>query len=219
MRTVRAGIALLMLVAGCAPNPEGPTTTVPEVASSPSAAVERLVEYFEIPDFQAAAHLAYPGHAALASLAEGASFEDVAEALRTGDLAVAANFWSGFAQGSGNFLAADMSVFDGPPIVQSGVEFGVAEVATPGVGERQVITRLDQGHRIDLFASFGGGLAATMLAPVELLLASQTDDAALILAELRTIVPSLIVASRRPWLPAEVAQDVVRLAELITRAN
>jgi hypothetical protein len=216
---VKACLLIILLLAGCTRGQTPDGDEGPVRASSPTEAVEMLIEHLETPDFEAAGNLSYPGHAALAALAEGASFEEVAEALREGDLGVAANFWSGFAQGSGNFLTADVDVVDGAPVVQNGVEFGVADVSSPAVGERQVITREDDGVRVDLFASFGGGLAGLMIGPVELLLASQTEDAALILSELRGVVPSLIVASRRPWLPPEVAQDVVRLAELITRAT
>ncbi len=207
------------MVAGCSSPPVTDNGGDEVVASSPAEAVELVVDFLSVPDFDSAAQLSYPRHAALASLAEGASFEEVALALREGDMAVAANFWSGFAQGSGNFLKEGIDVAAAPPVSQGSVEFGVASVVSPEVGERAVLTRvIDGGHHVDLFASFGGGLAGMMIAPVETLLAAQTDDAALILSELRLVVPSLLVASRHPWLPAEVVLDLSRLVELITRS-
>jgi hypothetical protein len=209
--------ALVMAACAGGSNNDGDPVVTP-VAGSPSEAVELLVEFLAAPDFDAAADLAVPGHAALAALAEGASFAEVAEALRSGDRAVAANFWAGFAQGSSNFLTGEIEVSDGARVVQSGVEFSVAEVLS-AVGERRVYTSEGDGHRIDLFASFGGGLAPTMIPAVELLLSVRGEDSVLILAELNRIVPSLTVASRQEWLPGPVALDVVRLIELITRVR
>jgi hypothetical protein len=75
------------------------------------------------------------------------------------------------------------------------------------------------GYRIDLFASFGPGLADKMLPPVERLLSTQTDDARVIISELKTIVPSLIVAGNQPGLSPVVTQQLVQLIELITRVG
>jgi hypothetical protein len=212
-------LVFAIVMAACAggANNDGDPVASP-VAGSPSEAVELLVEFLAAPDFDAAADLAVPGHAALAALAEGASFAEVAEALRSGDRAVAANFWAGFAQGSSNFLTGEIEVSDGARVVQSGVEFSVAEVLST-VGERRVYTSEGDGHRIDLFASFGAGLAPTMIPAVELLLSVRGEDSVLILAELNRIVPSLTVASRQEWIPGPVALDVVRLIELITRVR
>ncbi len=212
-------LVFAVVMAACAggANNDGDPVASP-VAGSPSEAVELLVEFLAAPDFDAAADLAVPGHAALAALAEGASFAEVAEALRSGDRAVASNFWAGFAQGSSNFLTGEIEVSDGVPVVQGEVEFSVAEVLS-AVGERRVYTSEGDGHRIDLFASFGGGLAPTMIPAVEVLLLAQSEDSVLILAELNRIVPSLTVASRQEWLPGPVALDVVRLIELITRVR
>lgn len=186
-------------------------------ASTPTEAVELLIEYFEVPDFDAAAQLSYPRHAALAALAEGASFAEVAAALRTDDLAVAANFWAGFAQGAGSFLTPEVQITGEQFLTHDGVEFGVVNIDSPSLGERSILTRQAEGHRVDLFASFGPGLASPMIPTVERLLAAQTEDAALILDELNGVVPSLVLASRQPWVPPAVALDVIRLIELITR--
>jgi hypothetical protein len=58
-----------------------------------------------------------------------------------------------------------------------------------------------------------------MLAPVERLLATQTDDALVILTELKSIVPSLMVATGLPGLSPTVIQQLVQLVELITRVG
>lgn len=212
-------LVLAALVAACSGEDPMVTSTDGSGADTAARAVELLIGYFEIPDFDAAASLAYPGQAALAALAEGASFAEVAEALRTDDPAVAANFWSGFAQGAGSFLTSEVTVTDGRPVTQDRIEFGVAEVESATVGWRTVHTRVSEGHRVDLFASFGAGIATRMIPSVERLLASQTEDSALILQELNRNVPSLVLASRHEWVPPTVALEVVRLIELITRAR
>jgi hypothetical protein len=185
----------------------------------PSAleAVEELIELLNIPDFQAASALAHPGQAALASLAEGASFGEVASALREDEGTVSANFWSGFAQGTGDFLIGTVEMAGGGVETEGGVEFHLVEVTTQGGEERLIVTRESEGHRVDLFASFGAGLAAQMIAPVERLLTTQTDDAREILAALRDTVPSLLVAAARDQLSPEASQDLTRLIELVTR--
>lgn len=213
------GLALVVLVS-CDNQPDGIDPDLPRAeADTPVAAVDQLVKYLNVPDFSAAAALAFPGQAALASLAEGASFGDVATALADGDASVAANFWSGFAQGAGNFLDGEVATSDGGVEVVEGVEFHLVRVTPEGGGERVLILREEEGPRIDLFASFGGGMAARMIQPVERLLVTQTDDARRILVELREIVPSLLVAAANPELLPEVALDLIRLVEVITRSG
>jgi hypothetical protein len=196
----------------------GSSSTNPSIAGeSAVAAVDRLIELLAVPDFQAASALAHPGQAALASLAEGASFGEVAAALREDDSTVAANFWSGFAQGTGDFLTGAVEATDGGVETRGGVDFTLVQVTTVTGDERLIVTRKSQGHQVDLFASFGAGLAARMIAPVERLLNTQTDDAAGILTALRDAVPSLLVAAAHDQLSAEASQDLTRLIELITR--
>ena len=188
-------------------------------AGTPVEAVDQLVALFNVADFTAAADLALPDQAALASLAEGASFGDVATALNEGDASVAASFWTGFAQGAGSFLTGAVANSDGGVEVVGGVEFHVVRVIPEGGAERVIITRERDGHRVDLFASFGGGMAARMLQPVERLLITQTDDARLILQKLNEAVPSLLLAANNPDLLPEVSHDLIRLVEVITRAR
>jgi hypothetical protein len=214
-------LLLVLLLAACSGEKADPVASIPpgQGESSPVAAVESLVDAINVPDFADASRLAVPGQAALASLAEGASFADVAEALRSGDEEVAANFWSGFAQGTGSFLVGSVEAEDGGTYTESGVVFSLVDI-TPANGEsRRLLLRDVDGYRIDLFASFGSGLADKMVAPVERLLSTQTDDARLILVDLKEIVPSLLAAAGQPDTPSEVSQQLLALVEVITRVT
>jgi hypothetical protein len=188
-------------------------------AASPVAAVEELVDALQHGDFAAASSLAMPGHAALASLAEGATFGQVAEALRSDDAAVAANFWGGFAQGAGAYLTDSIEIEESGTVSSQGLEFHVITVVPPSDADREMLARESDGFRIDLFASFAPGLSQRMVGPVERLLTAQTPDARLVLTELKKIVPSLLVAAERPDQPPDVVQSVLRLIELITRVE
>lgn len=212
-------VLLAVTLAACAAGTDSSTTSVaaaPSGAASPSAAVEQLTAMTG-PDFDEVSHLAMPGQAALASLAEGASVADVASALREGDLDVAANFWAGFAQGSGGILSGGQIVEHGDVITQDGVQFEQVTVA-PATGlERVIVLRESDGYRVDLFASFGAGLADRMIEPVERLLSNQTPEARFVISELQGIVPSLKVAAQLPGTSTPVAQQLLALIEVITR--
>ena len=188
-------------------------------AESPTEAVELLVQALRDGDFARASSLAVPGHAALASLAEGATFGQVAEALRSDDAAVAANFWGGFAQGAGAYLTDSIEIEESGTVTSEGLEFHVVKVMPPSEADREMLARESDGYRIDLFASFAPGLSQRMVGPVERLLAAQTADSRLVLTELKSIVPSLLVAAERPDQPSDVVQSVLRLVELITRVE
>jgi hypothetical protein len=210
-----------LLVAACSDETTPTTTTLAAGSGAESAteAVNELVTAINEPDFDAASELAMPGQAALASLAEGASFAVVADALRTGDRDVAANFWSGFAQGTQNFLTGPVEVTLDGAIEQGGIEFEVVRVVPGTGGARTVVARDDDGYRIDLFASFGAGLADKMVTPVERLLTTQTEDARLILSSLQDIVPSLLAAAGMSGTPVDVSQQLIALVEVITRVG
>lgn len=186
---------------------------------SPEATVAALVEALGSGDFDSAVPLAVADQAALATLAEGATFGQVAEAIRTHDPAVVSNFWAGFAQGAGSFLTETVQLAPGDVLDRNGVEFTVVRVIIEAGGEREVVARDDDGYRIDVFASFAPGLASRMVGPVERLLSAQTADARLVLAELQESVPSLLIAAERPNQPPDVVQSVLRLVELITRVG
>jgi hypothetical protein len=214
-------IALTVLIAACSEDGGDPVVSILPGDGAPTAieAVEGLVGAINSADFVASSRLAIPGHAALASLAEGATFSAVADALREGDEEVAANFWAGFAQGSGAFLTETLTTAEGGVVDQDALQFHTIMVRGGAGEERAILVRDDDGFRVDLFASFGAGLADKMAAPVERLLTTQTDDARLILASLANIVPSLLVAAELPGTTPEVAQQILALVELITRVG
>lgn len=214
-------LVAILLIAACGAEPGQPVESIPRApgAASPTDAVNELVAAINVPDFADASRLAMPGQAALASLAEGATFGDVAGALRDGDQEVAANFWAGFAQGAGSFLGGDIGVEDAGELTREDVDFHQVSVTTEDGGNRTVLVRESDGYRIDLFASFGAGLADKMIGPVERLLNTQGDDARVILADLRQIVPSLLAAAELPGTSADVSQRLLALVEVITRVG
>lgn len=220
MKRARAASLLAVLVVVACGGSGGTTTlTLGDGAESPTAAVEDLHTLLAEGDFAAAGSLAVPDHAALASLAEGATTGDVAAALRDGDTEIAANFWGGFAQGVAETLDGEVVVEDLGTTTEQGVEFHVVGLTPENGPQQMLITRDVDGQRIDLFASFGAGLAGGMMSPVQTLLGSSNADAEALLVALQDVVPSLLVAARDESLTPEAAQDVLQLVELITRVG
>lgn len=219
MWRVSSVLLTLVLVVSCSDDGGEVDATVPPGKGAESAlgAVDQLVDALRSGEFGEASHLAVPGQSALAALAEGAGFAEVADALRNGDEEVAANFWAGFAQGAGSFLTGSISTAEGSSIERDGVTFTTIEVVPDDGVARTVLVRDADGFRIDLFASFGGGLADKMIGPAERLLSTQTEDARLILSELQGNVSSLLVATGLPGTSAEVSQLLTSLVEIITR--
>ena len=213
-------LVLVLVVGACGGNGDGaPTITTGPGAESAEAAVEELRTHLNDGDFASASALAVPNQAALASLAEGATFSQVARALEGGDAQVAANFWSGFAQGVGETFPPGAAVAAAGTTNESGVDFFLVEVSSGSGTERLVVTQDIDGHRIDLFASFASGFAGRLISPIEILLTSLTEDAVLILSEMKTTVPSLLVASSDESLTPDAVQEILQLIELITRAG
>ena len=213
-------LALVLTVSACTGNGnELSSGTNGNGATSPVAAVEELRSMLIAGDFASAAALAVPNQAALASLGEGASFGQVADAITDGDAEIAANFWSGFGQGVGEVLNSELAIEDRGSTTESGVEFFLVGVTPEQGTERLIMTRDVDGQRIDLFASFGAGLAQRMLSPVEILLGTSSADSAVILDALQDVVPSLLVSATDPSLSPEAVQDVLQLVELITRVG
>lgn len=214
-------LLVLVLATACgggSAEPE-PSIVPGDGAETAVAAVEDLVEAVNTAEFADASRLAVPGQAALAALAEGATFGEVAKALGEGDQEIAANFWAGFAQGTGSFLTGDVTVEEDGTVELDGVTFHRVVVTPADATTRILLVRDDGGHRIDLFGSFGPGLADKMVGPVERLLTTQTGDARLILAELQEIVPSLLASASLPGTSAEASQQLIALIEVITRVS
>lgn len=214
-------LLVLVLAAACGGGAEEPESNIVPGDGSETAvaAVEDLVEAVNTAEFADASRLAVPGQAALAALAEGATFGEVAKALNEGDQEIAANFWAGFAQGTGSFLVGDVTVEEDGTLEHDGVTFHRVLVTPADGTSRVLLVRDDGGYRIDLFGSFGPGLADKMVGPVERLLTTQTGDARLILAELQEIVPSLLASASLPGTSAEASQVLIALIEVITRVS
>lgn len=213
-------IFIVAVVAACNGD-TGTTTTLPVegAAASPVEAVEQLRSSLAAGDFDAAGKLAVPEQAILATMAEGASPSLIASSLEGGDEEISANFWSGFAQGAGEVLNGDVTVEDSGSVSERDIEFHLVGVTPEGGEERLLVTRDIDGHRIDLFASFGAGLAEGLISPVELLIGSSSADSRVILAALQDVVPSLLVAATDPSLSPESVQRILQLVELITRVG
>lgn len=214
-------IAVTVGVVACGGDTVEPESSIPpgSGADTPAGAVDELVAAIDAADFAGASRMAVPGQAALAALAEGATFADVAEALGDGDQEVAANFWSGFAQGAGDVLSTNSTTTEDGTLTESDVEFHTITVRPPEGGPRTILVRDEDGFRVDLFASFGVAFADKMIGPVERLLGAQTEHSRTILVELRDIVPSLLVAASLPGTTTEAAQQLFALIEVITRVG
>lgn len=219
LRPARPILVVSVLALASCGAPEDLEATLASPAETPQEVVSQLVAHLAVPDFEAAGDLALPGQAALASLSEGASFADVAEALRRGDTAVAASFWAGFAQASEPFLSGQLEIGAASTETREGVEFHLLLVRSDSGGERVLVMREEDGFRIDLFASFGAGLAERLVSPVERLLTTQTEDSRLILRHLKDQVPSLMQATTEEGISPDAVQRLLRLIELITRVQ
>ena len=219
MRRALAVVAMVALVACSGDDSVSSSVTIGQGAESSEAAVEELRALLTEGDFAAAGSLAVPNQAALASLAEGAGIEQVADALEDGDAEIAANFWGGFAQGVGEVFTNELVIEEQGTTTEGGVDFYMVGVTPDGGTERLIVTRDGDGHRIDLFASFGAGLAEGMISPVEILLGTSNEDSQAILGALQEVVPSLLVAASDPALSPEAVQSVLQLVELITRVG
>lgn len=219
MSSFRWLLVLALLLTACGGGGTETDSDLPGTgADTPEAAVEELLTHLEDGDFTAAVPFAIPEQAALASLAEGATVEDVAGGLRDGDSVIANNFWSGFAQTVERFLLDAPEVTGSDPAEAEGVQFDLVSVASGGE-VRTFATRDVDGFRVDLFATFGPSLASRLYPQVERLLLETDEDSTLVLAGLRDQVPSLHMAAQTPGLAPNVIQDVLQLIELITRVS
>ena len=215
----RALVVCSLAVVACSGGGATTTVTIGEGASDPVGAIEELQSLLAQGDFAAASSLAIPGQAGLASLAEGATPSAVAATLEDGDEEVAANFWNGFAQGVGETFVGEVAVEDLGTTNEEGVQFFVVGVTPEGGAQRLMVTRDVGGQRVDLFATFGAGLAEGLMGPVELLLGSSNEDSRLILSALQDVVPSLLVAANDESLSPDATQRILQLVELITRVG
>jgi len=210
-------MAVLTLL-GCS-GPDEPGSQSRRGGETPEQAVEDLFALLSDGDFASAASLAVPEQSALAALAEGAAVEDVVSGIRDGDEGIATNFWTGFAQSIESFLAQGVDVVGSEAVSTEGVDFTIVEIVTGAGDIHHVATRDVDGHRVDLFATFGPALAGRLYPQIELLFETQSEDATFILSHMREQVPSLYRAVETPDLAPNVVQDLLQLIELITRIN
>lgn len=208
----------VVLLAACSEEP--PTeTTVPDDLG-PEAAVRALLVDIQAGDFEKAAALTDTEQAGLLTLAEGADATDVVEALEDGGVAVAANFWSGFAQTlEPGDQPENWPVEVGEEVSEGDLVFVPIEVVPPDGEERVFYVRSDGTWKVDMMATFGPILAQRLTPPVETLLSSANPNASSVLSLLVESVPSLQVAAAHGELDPDIHQALLGLIERITRAG
>jgi hypothetical protein len=212
-------VAIILLVGACSDD-ANPTETSGPSAMSPEVVVVTLMEAIIEGRFEDTPALTDTTQAALLTLAEGADASEVAEVIGEGADAVAANFWSGFAQTlePGLDVASfDVSVDD--PVTQDGEEFVRVTLVSDVNPPQYFVVRRDDGFRVDLMATFGPVLAQRLVPPVESLLSSANADASTVLALLAEAAPSLRFSGTRPDLPADAHQSLLALIERVTRTG
>jgi thiamine monophosphate kinase len=212
-------LSLLVLVValGACSGSGDPEQQVGRGAETAEQAVEDLFSMLAAGEFGSASNLAVPEQSALAALAEGASVADVAAGLRDGDARIASNFWSGFAQSIDSLLGQGVEVVGSSTTTTQEMDFTIVEIVTGSGDVHHIATREVDGHRVDLFATFGPSLAGRLYPQIELLFDEPSEDASFVLARMREQVPSFHMAAETPNLAPNVVQDLLQLIELITR--
>lgn len=213
-------MVVVVLLAACSSDPATDTSTGPTGDLDPEGVVRSLLADVQAGRFDHAASLTDTEQAVLLTLAEGADATDVSESLADGGAAVAANFWSGFAQ---TLDPADdpsqWSVEVGEEISDDGKTFVAVRIATGEDDSRTFFLRRNGSWQVDMMATFGPILAERLTPPVESLLSSANANASSVLALLVDAVPSLRVAEANTELPPATHQAVLGLIERITRAG
>lgn len=210
-------VAVLIAACGACSGSGEPGEQAGSGAETAEQAVGDLFAMLAAGEFGSAADLAVPEQSALAALAEGASVGDVASGLRDGDAGIASNFWSGFAQSIDSLLGEGVEVVGSSSTTAQDVDFTVVEIVTGSGDVHHIATREVDGHRVDLFATFGPSLASRLYPQIELLFDEPSEDASFVLARMREQVPSFYMAAETPNLAPNVVQDLLQLIELITR--
>lgn len=211
--------AIVLLVGACSGD-DRPTETSGPTVMSPETVVVTLMEAIIEGRFEDTPALTDTTQAALLTLAEGADASEVAEVIGEGADAVAANFWSGFAQTLEPGLdleSFEVSVDD--PVTQDGEEFVRVTLVSDPNRPQYFVVRRDDDFRVDLMATFGPVLAQRLVPPVESLLSSANADASTVLALLAEAAPSLRFSATRPDLPADAHQSLLALIERVTRTG
>lgn len=212
-------LAVVIIACACSEADTGPDGTV--VADlDPTGVVRTLLEAVDEGRFDDTPALTDGAQAGLLTLAEGADANDVVGTLADGGAAVAANFWSGFAQTLDPDFDPDALEYEvGDVITEEDREFVLVTATPPDAEPLTFVVRQDGGWRLDLMATFGPVLAERLIPPVEALLSSANTNAAVVLAELRDAAPSLKVAADSPALPPASHQTILTLLERVTRTG
>ena len=211
-------VGVLALIAACGGD-DGSGAPDQGPPGDPVAAVTMLSSALAEGDFLTAAELSVPGQAVLMALAEGATVSQVVRSLDEGGAEVAANFWTGFAQGAGGVLTLPLEVVESGTVTEGGLEYRRVSITPEGGEPRTLYLRDVDGWKVDLFASFAGVLSSRLQAASEVLVNSGNEDAIRILSALGDIVPSLLVAAGDPAATPGESQNLLKLIEVITRVG
>lgn len=219
-RLIPSCLLILVCLVACSRAEEAAAPTAPPQADEPTAVVVALLEAVSEGRFEETPALTDARQAALLTLAEGADANDVVVALEDEGEAVAANFWSGFAQTlDPSFDPSSLTLEEGEIITQDGHRF-VDVTYTPPEGEpRTFVLRHEETWKVDLLATFGAVLAERLIPPVEGLLSSANTNAATVLRLLNDATPSLRVAASDPDLAPTSHQSLLALVERVTRTS
>lgn len=216
----RAGVlavVVLSLVA-CQGDEAAVETTVPPDLG-PSEVVNEVLVAVTEGRFEDAALVTDQAQAGLMVLAEGAELGEVVTSLDEDAAAVAANFWSGFAQSlDPEFDPADASLEEDEPVERGGVTYVPVALRADG-DSRTFYLRRDDRWKVDLMATFAPFVAERLTPRVESLLTSANPDADAVLGLLSSSVPSLEVAAANTSMEITTHQSLLALIERITRSS
>jgi hypothetical protein len=211
-------VALICLLAACRGDAAVLETTIPEDLE-PTEVVRALLEAINEGRFEDTPSITDGEQAGLLVLAEGANPTEVVEAIEDDPDAVAANFWSGFAQTlEPEFSLAEATIEAGETLEEGGEEYVAVSVVTPEA-ERLFYLRRNGNWKIDLMATFGHIVAERLVPRVEALLSSANSHAATVVGMLNESASSLQLAARNPDLEASAHQSLLALIERVTRAG
>jgi hypothetical protein len=220
-RSFRPIVSFLVLAVATACNggADPPDSSV-AAPRSPTEVVSALLRAIDEGRFEDTAPLTDTTQAALFTLAEGATATEVATAIEGDSGAVAANFWSGFAQSlPEDFSPSDVSV----ELVGEGTEgesrFAAVSVSRGDDPPRTFVLRRQDGWRVDLFASFASIVAGTLVPAVDGVLTSASGDASAVLTGLSGSADSLRYALAEGDLSGDMQQTVLALLERVTRSG
>jgi hypothetical protein len=214
-----ASLVVLAVVTACNGAAEPPDSSA-AAPRSPTEVVSTLLRAIDEGRFEDTAPLTDTTQAALFTLAEGATATEVATAIGEDSEAVAANFWSGFAQSlPEDFSPSDVSV----EMVAEGTEgesrFAMVSVSRGDDRPRTFVLRREDRWRVDLFASFASIVAGTLVPAVDSVLTSASGDASAVLTGLSESADSLRYALAEGELSGDTEQTVLALLERVTRSG